>query len=150
MKDQQTRIDGATAVRRHVINVIHRFVHSRIGVKVSPKFHTDCFEIGDDSAARLILRKMFGTVESHVFEEVGQSALVLLFKNRPHALHDVEVRPVFGQFVSTDVVSQSVFEVSDAHLFVHRNSGHLLRLCSRKAKHGQAQQHVFELHFHSI
>ena len=104
VQDQQARIDRPTAVRRHVIDVIHRFVHSRVGVKVCAKLYANRFEVGDDSAAGFVLREVFGTVKSHVLEEVSQSALVFLFKNRPHALHDVEIGPIFGQFVSTDVV----------------------------------------------
>ena len=34
---------------------------------------------------------MFGSVEGHVFQEVGQSALAWLFKDASHALCDVEI-----------------------------------------------------------
>ena len=42
---------------------------------------------------------MLCSVETHVFQEVGEAALALLFLNRPHTLHDVEIHPVLGMIV---------------------------------------------------
>ncbi len=64
-------------------------------VEVGTKLYAQGFQILN----HLIARKMLCSVETHVFQEVGEAALALLFLNRPHTLHDVEIHPVLGMIV---------------------------------------------------
>ena len=47
---------------------------------------------------------MLGPVERHVLEEMGQSALVLIFQDRSDVLGDKEIRTVFRLCVVADIV----------------------------------------------
>ena len=48
---------------------------------------------------------MGGSIEAHVLEEVGKTALVVLFLYGTHFLGYIEVGPVSGKAVFTDVIS---------------------------------------------
>ena len=48
------------------------------------------------------------TRQLHVFKEMGQSALVLVFQDRSDILGDKEIRTVFRLCIVSDVISQPV------------------------------------------
>ena len=72
-------------------DVVHRFVDAGVGIEVGSKLHADGFAPRNDARRGAIVTEMFGSVEGHVFQEVGQSALAWLFKDASHALCDVEI-----------------------------------------------------------
>ena len=63
---------------------------------------------------------MLCSVEAHVLKEVSQSALVVIFQYRTHFLCDVEFSLLFRQCVVTDVISQSIIQLTDSYLRVGR------------------------------
>ena len=69
---------------------------------------------------------MFAAVKGHVLQEVGKTALALLFLNGTHALGDVEIHAMLGIVVVADVVGQATVQFTDAHLWVHWDRRHLL------------------------
>ena len=63
---------------------------------------------------------MVGTVEGHVLQQVGETALALLFLHRAHLLCDVVVGYFLGIVVVADVVGESVVELTHAHVLILR------------------------------
>ena len=59
----------------HVVDVVDRFIGCRVGIEVLSELHTDCFAI----LCQVVTGEVVRTVETHVFEEVGETALVFLF-----------------------------------------------------------------------
>jgi hypothetical protein len=60
-----------------------------------------------------------------VLQEVGEAALILLFKNRTYLLRNVEVDLILGLLVMSDVIGQTVVEMSDSYLRVNGDGRHL-------------------------
>ena len=100
MQDQQAGVDNALAGDRSVHNHIDRFVETGISVEVLTSAHPDA--LGEFVHA--VSREMLGPVERHVLEEMGQSALVLIFQDRSDVLGDKEIRTVFRLCVVADIV----------------------------------------------
>ena len=69
---------------------------------------------------------MLGPVEAHVLQEMGEAALVLVFKDGTDLLGDVEMRLVLRLLVVADVIGQSVLQMADADIRIDRNRRHLL------------------------
>ena len=120
-EDEQTRVDDTLARRGYITNIIYRLVYRRIGVQVSTELHTYALT----PAQHLVTLEMFRAVEGHVLQEVSQTTLVVVLLNRAHTLGNVELGTVFGPCVVTDVISQSVVQLTDTHVGVHRNRRHL-------------------------
>src|SRR3712207_7427828 len=59
----------------------------------------------------------------HVFQEVGQSPLVLFLLNGAYFLRDVEVSTVFGPIVVANVVGKSVAQPADSYRSEERRVG---------------------------
>ena len=114
-EDEETRINVAS-LHRNIVDVIDCFVSRGVSIEVFSKLHTNTFAVFDELS---VFGKVLRTIESHVFEEVCQTALVVVFLHRTHLLGNVEVYLSFGLFIVTNVVGQSVGEFADAHLFVH-------------------------------
>ena len=104
MKDEQAGILHAFAFGGHVRDVVDGLVDAGVGVEVLSELHAHAFKPCDEFVAGEVL----GAVEAHVLQEVGQTALVVVLKNRAYLLSDVEVGLPFGRFVVTDEVSKSV------------------------------------------
>ena len=74
---------------------------------------------------------MRGAVESHVFEEVCQAVLVVFFETGAHRLRDVKLGALFRLFVVANVISQSVVQLTIAHIGVERQRLRFL-LCKKR------------------
>jgi len=92
-------------------------------------------------------RKMFRAIEGHVFQEMGQSVLVVFLQNCPHILNDIKTCPLFGFLVVADVVGQSVLQFSDTDFGIDRHRRYGLLAGSRE--NGPRRQYRQEqmLHF---
>ena len=106
--------------RGYVRYAIYRLVESGVGIDVGAEFYTVVFEIVEHCFPGEVLQ----SVESHVLQEVCQTALVLFFENRTYALCDVKFGAVFGCLVVADVIGESVVEYTITNL---RVDGQLLR-----------------------
>ena len=125
VQDVEAGIDVRVA-HGHTVDVVDRFIRRGVGVQVFAKFHADAFAVFDDAVSG----EMLSAVEAHMFQEVGQSALVFFLLYGAHFLCDVEVHAVFGAGVVADVVGQSVGQLTVAYGRVHvewRHSAHLGR-----------------------
>jgi len=125
VQDQQARIEGGRTCWNGV-NIIYGVVEACGCVKVLTEFHTDGFQVWNDTDTSFVVGKVFATIEGHVFEKVGQTPLVFVFLHGTHLLHDVEIGLVGRQVVLSDVIGQAVVELADAHRLIHRDGGHLL------------------------
>ena len=125
VQDQHGRVDDSLARGRDVRNVVNRLVPARTGVEVVAEFHADGLQVLDELFSGEVLR----AVEGHVFEEVGQTLLVVLLLDGAHVVQDVEVGLPLGLFVVPDVVGQSVVEPARADLLVRRYRLHRIELC---------------------
>ena len=141
--DQSCRI-SSFAGRRHVLDLVGRVVPARRGVQVVAEFHSHGLQVFRQHLARQVLR----AVEGHVFQEVGQSLLVVVLLDGAHVVQDVEVGLPLGLFVVADVVGHAVFQLARAHRFVGRNRCHHARLGrhASRGEHRKQQEHQFFLH----
>ena len=131
MKDEQARVLSTGTGGRNIGDVVDCLFHAGGGVEIRAEFHADGFEIVD----QVFSGEMCGAVEAHVFKEVGQTALVVLFEDGSHFLGDVEIGLTFGIFVVTDVIGQPVGEFPDAGLRIESHSRHLLGHCGGRKQH---------------
>ncbi len=92
---------------------------------------------------------MLTTVESHVLEEVSETALGVVFLNRTYLLSDVEVCLVLGFLIVADVVGQAVVEFANLHCRVNGKWGHLL-CCSRNGNRCYEQEQEGFDFFHNV
>lgn len=109
-----------------VADAVNSFIHRGIGVEVHTEFDTFRFAPLYDTQASFVAGEVFRTVEGHVLQEVCQSALLWLFEDRTYFLCDMKFNTVFGFFVVTDVIGQSVVQLAHAYLCVHGDGWHLL------------------------
>ena len=75
---------------------------------------------------------MIGTVEGEVLEEVSQTALIIVLIDRTHFLGDVEAGYMLRITVVANVVSQSIVEMTNLHILIHRNGRHLCHRTSHR------------------
>ena len=129
VQDEEAGVHDILVFGRHVADVIHRFVHTGIGVQVGSELDAFAFAPGNDARVLVVTGEVLGAVEAHVLQEVRQAALLRFFLNGTHLLGDVEFHPMLGQGVVADIIGQSVFQLADAYLFVHRDRRHLLGKC---------------------
>ena len=132
-QDEQARVERRLTCCRHVVDVVDRLVDRGVSIQVGSELHTNGLQPRDELVALEVIR----TVEGHVFQEVGESALALLLLNGTHLLCDVEVGAVLRPVVVTNVVGQPVVELSDAYGLIHRDGRHLLGLSSCAYEHQQ-------------
>ena len=111
VQDEQARVHHAALVHRRVGNHVHRLVERGIGVEVLAAAHPHALDV----LVHAVVREIPASVEGHMLQEVRQPALVLLLQDGAHVLGDVEIRPVLGQLVMTDVIRQSVAQPSVPH-----------------------------------
>ena len=122
VKDQQTGVNYTFAGNGDVIDVIDRFVDGSVGIQVGSKLHSDAFQ----PFTQGIVGEMGCSVETHVFQEVGQTALVVVFQNGTYLLGNIEVSLFFRQSIVTDVIGESIVQFTDAYVGINRNRRHLL------------------------
>ena len=138
VQNQQTRVDDALARRGYITYIIYRLVDRGIGVEVGSELHTDSLAPLHD----IVTLEVLGTVEAHVLQEVSQSALLVILLNGAHALCDVELGTLLGPSIMTNVISQSVVQLTDFYLGVNGHCRHLLSHhvgCTSHKKHGSHQ-----------
>ena len=126
----------------HVVNVVDGFVGRGVGVEVLAELHTDAFAVLDELP---IIGEVLRTVEGHVLEKVGETALIVVFLHRSDLLGDVEIDLSFGFGVVSNVVGQSVGKFALTYGGVGGEFGDLLR-CTRQEYGGEkSDQHEFYL-----
>ena len=99
----------------------------------------------------LVAGEVLGSVEAHMLQEVGETALVVVLKNRSDLLGDEEVCLTLGGLVVADVVVEAVGEHTVAHLRVGRQFVGLLGEAG-EGHHGHREsgEQRFEVEFHWI
>ena len=122
MEDKQTGVNNVLVVRRHITYIIYRLGDTCISVEVGTKLDTLRLTPSENTVAG----EMLGSVEAHVLKEVSETALRLLLLNRAHLLCDVELRTVFGPCVVTDIIRQTIVQLTDFHVLIHGDRRHLL------------------------
>ena len=88
---------------------------------------------------------MFRTVKCHVFQEVSQSPLVIIFVNGTHFLSDVEISHMLRVVVVTDVIGQPIVEFTYSHLRVNGQRCRLRHGCCAK-QHQCSTKEEFNFH----
>ena len=128
-------------------DVVYGLVGAGICVEILTEFHTDRLKPGYE----LVAGEVLGSVEAHMLQEVGETALVVVLKNRSDLLGDEEVCLTFGGLVVADVVVEAVGEHSVAHLRVGRQFVGLLGEAG-EGHHGHREsgEQRFEVEFHWI
>ena len=124
VEDEQTGIQSTSCLHIHIVDVIDGLVERGVGIQVFTEFHTDAFQI----LLQAVTGEVGGAVETHVFEEVCQTTLVLILLNGTHLLCNVEESTLLWPFVVTQIICQSVGQCSLAHCRVHRD-GRILCRC---------------------
>jgi len=117
----QTRVGGGDVVEH-----INGLLEARPSIHVGAEFHTVALHVVKHG----FLGEVLQAVEGHVLQEVGETALVLFFEDGTNLLRDVEVGALGGFFIVTDVISQSVLQLTSSDVWVE---GDLL------GNHGDAQ-----------
>ena len=133
MHHQESGVHDALTVGRHIREAVHRLVDRGVGVDISTEIDTYRLEIIDDSFSREVLR----SVERHVLQEVRQTVLVILLEDSAYRLRDMELGTLFRLLVMTDVIGQSVIQLTVTDLRIHR---HFLRRFLRRDHHRCYQQ----------
>ena len=143
---EYARVECRHTLGGHVADAIHRLVDRGVGIQVATEVNTNA--TGKVEQCRV--GEMLRTVEGHVLQEVGQTALVFVFLDRAHALGDVEVGHVLGPVVLADVVGQTIVQLTDFHVLVDGDGRHLHLLCHHcgHAANEQGGQHHKSLEFH--
>ena len=122
IENQQTGVDDALTGRRNITYIIHRLVNAGVGIQVRSELHADALT----PAQQLVALEVLAAVESHVLQEVGQSALVVILLDGAHTLGDVELCTLLRPGMVADVVGQSVIQFANADVRIYRNVRHLL------------------------
>ena len=95
MQNKKARVQYGLSVSWHCINIINGIVKTGSGIQVLSEFHTNSFQIRNYSFSFAVIREIFGTVKSHMFQEVSQTTLILFFLHGTHFLYNVEVSLIF-------------------------------------------------------
>ncbi len=135
VEDKEARVLYALTSHGHVGNVVDSLINTGVGIEVDAKLHTNRFEPVAERRAGII----GCAVETHVFKEVSQTALVVFFENRTDRLGDIEIGLAFGRFIMTDVVGEAIVEFAFDNRTVDWQFGHLrhlLGLCGYTCRHG--------------
>ena len=128
VQNEQAGVEHCFVFDGSVADVVHRFVYRCVGIEVASELDAFAFAPLYDAQPLLIAGEVLGAVEGHVLQEVGQSSLVGFFLNGAYLLGNVEFSPFFGQSIVADVISQSIVQLTDAHVRVGRDRRQL-HLC---------------------
>ncbi len=116
LEDQQRAIDDARHVGRHPQDVLRVIVAGR-RIRVRTDAQTERRQEVDDALPRKVPRAF----ELHVFDEVRQPLLVIVFQ-RGTGLHDEpHLSPVARLLVRAHVVAQAVRQGADEDFRIHRH-----------------------------
>ena len=143
-QNEQARVDVRFR-HGHIVDVVDRFVGRSVGVQVGAKLHADAFAVLHHAVAGEVLC----AVEAHVFQKVGQTALVLLLLHRAHLLCYVEEGLVLGQLVVAHIVGKAVGQLTVAHGSVHGQLRQLLSHGGQEQGSHEQQHEILDL-FHVV
>ena len=125
VQDEQAGINGSSGLDIYILDIIDGFVEGGIGVEVLTELDTDALQV----LLQGIAREMGCTIEAHVLQEMGETALVVFLLHRAHTLGDVEVATLLGPLIVADVIGKSVLQFAHLNGRVHWNWRHLHLLC---------------------
>ena len=125
VQDEHRRVDDALTRGRNVFDHVRSFVPRRVSVQIVSEFHAYRLQIFE----HLLARQVFRSVESHVFEEVCETLLVVGLLYGADVVQDVEARLSLGLFIVANVVGQPVVEFAHADFLVRRYGLHRIQLC---------------------
>ena len=91
-------------------------VKGGVGIDVGTEAYSVFFQILD----QLLAWEILGAIEGHVFQKVGQSALIFFLQDRTNPLHNVELGLPCRLLVRTNVVGQSVGQRAVTYRRVYR------------------------------
>ena len=91
VQNEQGRIKHGLTPYRYGRDIVHRLVNARIGVEIGPEFHAHALAPRYDTWRLTVTPEVRGAIESHVFQEVGQSTLPGFLQDGAHPLGNVEV-----------------------------------------------------------
>ena len=82
-----------------------------------------------------------------MLKEVCKTILVVFFENSTNGLRDMELSTLFRIFIVTDVISQTILQLTHAHCRINRQWLWLLRYrYERQRQHNSAQNKLFHIH----
>ena len=122
VQNQQARVLHTFASGRYTRDVVNSALYACVSIKVVTKLNTHAFA----PLHQIVAGKTLGAIEAHVFEEVCQSTLIVFFHYRTHFLSNVEFSLSFRIIVVTDIIGQSVRQLSNSHLWIYRYLGAFL------------------------
>ena len=133
VENEDARVDEVHVGGRNVGEHVDGLLDAGPGVDILAELHAVVLHVVEQCLAGEVLR----AVEGHVLQEVGQTLLVVFFKDGADLLRDVEVGALGGFLVMTDVVGQSVLQFASSDIRVEGH-GHGLLSEHRNAqcKHG--------------
>ena len=111
MHDQDAGVDNALVDEGNVGEHVDGLLDSGGSVDVATEGSSDALEIVEDLLSGEVLR----SVEAHVLEEVGETVLVGGLLNCADVGGEVELGPSGGFLIVTDVVGESVLEMTYAY-----------------------------------
>ena len=124
MKDKQARVYYIDIFSWYVADIIYRLVDTGICIQVRSELDTFCLTPRYDTESGFITREVFGSIESHVLQEVSQTTLLRFFKDGTYFLCDVEFYSFFRKCIVSNVIGKPVVQFTDADIFVHRQFLH--------------------------
>ena len=136
VQDQQHRVHDTFPFKRDLRQLIVRHFHPRCSIQVSPELHPDTFQPPDHA----ITRKMLGPVEHHVFQKMRQPILRILFLNRPHVIHDVEIRQSRRLGIMPQIIPHPIVKFSNPHARILREYIPHIQLLGRNNTTSHHQQ----------
>ena len=113
--DIKHRVEHCLSTGGDIADIVLRVVIASRGVDISAKPQTILSQIAKQFVFRVILR----TRERHVLQEVCQSALILLFHDRPNLVRQPEICPPSWGVVSTYIIGQPVGQHAQPQCRVH-------------------------------
>ncbi len=114
---------------------IDRLIKTGIGVEVWTETHADGFHI----VHQFLFREVLGAVESHVFYEMSDTLLIIIFQYRTGVHHQPQFGTLFRFLINTNEVLQSVLKNTCVDLWIERQylillRHHLFRLSQRRRR----------------
>ena len=145
--DEDAGVDDGRTHQGNVVEQVDGLLNARGGVHVAAEGSANALQPVEDALAGEVL----GAIEAHVLQEVGEAVLVGQLLQGADVGRQVELGPLGGLLVVTDVVSQSVVKLADAG---GRIVGKLLQLL-RVSQNSSAEERCckdenFFHHFHLI
>ena len=116
VQDQQTGVRHPRLFHGSIHHHIDGLVEAGISIEILSTPHTGPF----DEVIHAMSGEVLAAVEGHVLQKMGQSTLVLLFKDGAYILGNVEIGTLLRQFVVTKIIGESVGQLTVAYLRVNR------------------------------